>query len=129
MQPVLRFLARVEHRAVDPLRGHADEAPALAVGDPEPFRLVRAALANSRGCVACFSAGAFSLDSISVAVRRRSAKETFMDEGIKTYRLTWHGPVGNVEFDVDAFDEDDAKHTLAAWLNGDDDLGDLIRKV
>jgi hypothetical protein len=48
-----------------------------------------------------------------------------MDEGIKTYRLTWHGPVGN----VDAFDEDDAKHTLAAWLNGDDDLGDLIRKV
>jgi len=69
MQPVLGFLARVEHRAVDPLRGHADEAPALAVGDPEPFRLVRAALANSRGCVACFSAGAFSLDSISVAVR------------------------------------------------------------
>ena len=52
-----------------------------------------------------------------------------MDERIKTYRLTWHGPVGKVEFDVDAFDEDVAKHTLAAWLNGDDDLGDLIRKV
>jgi len=69
MQPVLGFSARVEHRAVDPLRGHADEASALAVGDPEPFRLVRGALANSRGCVARFSAGAFSLDSISVAAR------------------------------------------------------------
>jgi hypothetical protein len=52
-----------------------------------------------------------------------------MEEEIKTYRLTWHGPVGDVEFDVDAFDEDDAKHTLAAWLNGDDDLGDLVREV
>lgn len=41
-----------------------------------------------------------------------------MEEEIKTYRLTWHGPVGDEEFDVDAFDEDDAKHTLAAWLNG-----------
>ena len=69
MQPVLGFLAHVEHCAIDLLRGHADEASAVAVGDPEPFRLVRAALARSRGCVACFSAGAFSLDSISVAVR------------------------------------------------------------
>jgi hypothetical protein len=56
-------------------------------------------------------------------------KDRHMDEEMKTHRLTWHGPVGNVEFDVDAFDEQDAKHTLAAWLNGDDDLGDLIRKV
>jgi hypothetical protein len=56
-------------------------------------------------------------------------EEKHMDEEMKTYRPTWHGPVGNAEFDVDAFDEDDAKHTLAAWVNGDDDLGDLIRKV
>ena len=52
-----------------------------------------------------------------------------MNEEIKTYRLTWHGPVHDVEYDVQAFDEDDAKHTLAAWLNGDDDLGDLVREV
>lgn len=65
----LSFLARVEHRAVDLLRGHADEASALAIGDPKPFRLVCAALASSRGCVACFFSGVFSLDSISVAVR------------------------------------------------------------
>jgi|BogFormECP12_OM2_1039638.scaffolds.fasta_scaffold154101_1 hypothetical protein len=56
-------------------------------------------------------------------------KARFMDEEIKTYRLIWHGPVGDAEFDVDAFDEDDAEHTLAAWLNGDADMGDLIRKV
>jgi hypothetical protein len=67
MQPVLGFLARVEHRAVDPLRGHADEASALAVGDPEPFRLVRAALASSRGCVACFSAGASLAEFFSLS--------------------------------------------------------------
>lgn len=36
-------------------------------------------------------------------------KERFMDEGIKTCRLTWHGPVGNVAFDIDAFDGDDAR--------------------
>lgn len=69
MQPVLDFLARIEHRAVDLLRGRADEASALAVGDPEACRLVRAAFASRRGCVACFSAGDFSLDSISVAGR------------------------------------------------------------
>jgi hypothetical protein len=56
-------------------------------------------------------------------------KKRLMDEEIKTYRLTWHGPVHDVEYDVQAFDEDDAEHTLAAWLNGDDDLGDLIREV
>lgn len=52
-----------------------------------------------------------------------------MEEEIKTYRLTWHGPVHDVEYDVQAFDEDDAKHTLAAWLNGDDEMGEYVRKV
>jgi hypothetical protein len=52
-----------------------------------------------------------------------------MEEEIKTYRLIWHGPVHDVDYDVQAFDGDDAEHTLAAWLNGDDDLGDLIREV
>src|SRR5208337_5179017 len=59
MQPVVGLLGRVEYRAVDPLRGRADEASGLAVGDPEPYRPVRAALASSRGCEGCFSAGGF----------------------------------------------------------------------
>jgi hypothetical protein len=37
--------------------------------------------------------------------------------------------VHDVEYDVQAFDEDDAEHTLAAWLNGADDLDDLVREV
>lgn len=52
-----------------------------------------------------------------------------MERETKTYRLTWHGPVGDKEFDVDAFGEEDAKHALAAWLDGADDLDDLVREV
>lgn len=46
-----------------------------------------------------------------------------------TYRLIWHGPVEDAEYDVEAETEDDAKHTLIAWLNGDDDLDDLVKEV
>lgn len=52
-----------------------------------------------------------------------------MNEETKTYRLAWHGPVSDTQFDVDAFNEDDAKQTLAAWLNGANDLDDLVREV
>lgn len=52
-----------------------------------------------------------------------------MNEETKTYRLSWHGPVSDKEFDVDAFNEDDSKHMLAAWLNGANDLDDLVREV
>jgi hypothetical protein len=121
MQPVVGFVAHVEHRAVGPL---------LWSVIPNLSRRVRAALASSRGDVWAVSPPAafpFGFDFHGCEMTAR--KERFMDEGINTYRLTWHGPVGDVEFDVDAFDEDDAKHTLAAWLNGDADLGDLIREV
>lgn len=30
-----------------------------------------------------------------------------MNEETKTYRLSWHGPVSDKEFDVDAFNEDE----------------------
>lgn len=52
-----------------------------------------------------------------------------MNEETKTYRLSWHGPVSDKEFDVDAFNEDDSKHMLAAGLNGANDLDDLVREV
>jgi hypothetical protein len=120
MQPLEGFVARVEHRAVDPL---------LRLVIPNLFGQRRAAVASSRGDLWTVSLSA-AFNGFDFHGREATArKERFMDEEIKTFRLTWHGPAGDVEFDVDAFDEDDAKHTLAAWLNGDADLGDLIREV
>jgi hypothetical protein len=36
------------------------------------------------------------------------------------YRLTWHGPVGDAEYDVEAESWEDAEAVLMAYLNGDD---------
>jgi hypothetical protein len=36
------------------------------------------------------------------------------------YRLVWHGPVGDAEYDVRAETEEDAMAVLMAYLNGDD---------
>ena len=46
-----------------------------------------------------------------------------------TYRLIWHGPVADVEYDVDALSWDDAGYTLIAWLNGNEEMEELVRKV
>jgi hypothetical protein len=46
---------------------------------------------------------------------------------MSVYRLFWHGPVIDVEYDVEALNEEDAMHTLCAWLQGDDVEG--VRKV
>jgi hypothetical protein len=46
---------------------------------------------------------------------------------MSVYRLVWHGPVIDVEYDVEALNEEDAMHTLCAWLQGDDVEG--VRKV
>lgn len=36
------------------------------------------------------------------------------------YRLVWHGPVQDAEYDVEAETWDDAEAVLMAYLNGDD---------
>lgn len=48
---------------------------------------------------------------------------------MSVFRLVWHGPVIDQEYDVTALSEDDAMHTLAAWLQGDDDMDEFVREV
>jgi hypothetical protein len=43
------------------------------------------------------------------------------------YRLIWHAPVDDVEYDVEADTEEDAMQTLMAYLNGEDEPG--VKKV
>jgi hypothetical protein len=50
-----------------------------------------------------------------------------IQESMSVYRLVWHGTVIDVEYDVEALKEEDAMHTLCAWLQGDDVEG--VRKV
>ena len=45
------------------------------------------------------------------------------------FRLVWHGPVIDVEYDVQALTVEDAEHTLCAWLQGDDDIDEFVKQV
>jgi hypothetical protein len=48
---------------------------------------------------------------------------------MSVFRLVWHGPVIGQEYDVEALNEEDAMHTLCAWLQGDDDMDEFVREV
>ena len=46
---------------------------------------------------------------------------------MSVHRIVWHGPVRDVEYDVEGDTEEDAMQTLSAWLNGEEE--EEVREV